>query len=975
METKTNGRQSFLALAAMCVILIASNGCRAPQPVTGPVEKPTTYAFPPEAWACAWQGDAADVNLKPHTDGSLTILLEGGAENTGKGATVGASAPGWRLTPQSIVHFRLSVSKPVRVAFAVRTDQFYESPSQELMPGEVHELTLDLGRADFKSARTGWEHRDRVTVETPLQTVELVLYPVPNQTRKLTLHSATLANAEGPLPHTRVRAETLELRDCRQNATEVAVYEKQALIAELTPAYANPFDHADVTADAILHAPDGRTLVCPAFAYKLADTSKETDTWKVRFTPDVPGRWIWQLQVVTPTATVQSEPLAFECTDSERDGFIRVAKDNPHMFEYHSGRFYYPIGHNVCWNSLEEYAAQFMKMGQHGENWSRIWIAPWNCDIEWSPRGGAFEGLGWYNLDNAEKLDRIIELAEQNGLYLQLVLHEHCRVSAKTNPEWHNNPYNAALGGPCRTPADFFTNEEARQLTKNRLRYLVARYGYSTYVMAWELFNEVNLGDDISASADTAWHREMGQYIRSIDPHGHMITTSYAGGPNADTLRLPEIDFSQSHVYLPNVVSYFVRLSEPYRSLNQPYFIGEFGRHTDDGVDARDKAGQVMHAGIWSQFMLPAGGNAMSWWWYDHIEPNNLYFHFDVLSRFAEGIDRRAPASLQTGRIIQEDGTPLNVIANRSAGRIMAWIYDPDILPWKDIVTDQRTGREVTLQAEDLEEGAWILETWNTWTGTSVTQHLDVVNGQASFTVREAGPDFAVKLYRAAGTEADMAPRLVLDTWDPTAQYKVQPTRLTIPRLEYGIQIDGSLEEWDNVPETRFGEAPDGAVSFRVGHADGSLYVAIDVADESIVRQQDVGPKLWQDDCVEVWLDTLDNADFFNNMPHNPGCYQFNIAPAANRKPTAHVTYRHPQWNDRTMPGVDAASSLTANGYCIEARFPLSELRGDKQPDDPSQIGINISLCDADAGEEWAHTLWQGTEEWDARQWASGRME
>ena len=38
---------------------------------------------------------------------------------------------------------------------------------------------------------------------------------------------------------------------------------------------------------------------------------------------------------------------------------------------------------------------------------------------------------------------------------------------------------------------DFFTDERAKADYKNRLRYLVARYGYSTSVFAWEFFNEV----------------------------------------------------------------------------------------------------------------------------------------------------------------------------------------------------------------------------------------------------------------------------------------------------------------------------------------------------------------------------------------------------------------------------------------------------------------------------------------------------
>ena len=327
--------------------------------------------------------------------------------------------------------------------------------------------------------------------------------------------------------------------------------------------------------------------------------------------------------------------------------------ENPLYFEHADGSFYYPIGHNVCWNSLDEYQQQFALMKQSGENWSRVWVAPWNCEIEWSKRAGpAYKGLGNYNLNNAAKLDGIVEAAQENGIYFQLVLHEHCRMSARTNPEWQNNPYNKVLGGPCEIPQEFLTNAQARQFAKNRLRYIVARWGYSANIMAWELFNEADLADDFKFTIDTAWHKEMAEYLKSIDPHRHLVTTSYISNPNAEVFKLPEIDFTQSHVYMRDIPGYFTQIYSRFTQFQKPHFIGEFGRGTADGIDAQDKEGRVLHSGIWSQFMLPDAGNAMSWWWYDLIHPNNLYHHFAALSRFAEGLDRRTASwELQTGRL------------------------------------------------------------------------------------------------------------------------------------------------------------------------------------------------------------------------------------------------------------------------------------------------------------------------------------
>ena len=157
-------------------------------------------------------------------------------------------------------------------------------------------------------------------------------------------------------------------------------------------------------------------------------------------------------------------------------------------------------------------------------------------------------------------------------------------------------------------------------------------------------------------------------------------------------------------------------------------------------------------------------------------------------------------------------------------------------------------------------------------------------------------------------------------------------------------------------------------------HDSDSLLVAARVRDDSVVRKHTADDDLWKDDCIELWIDSrFDAAGYFNNMPHNPGCYQFNIAPALDGKPLEHVIYRHPTMNDTILESLEAASQITKDGYTIEVRIPLAELRGPDPVNNTSMIGFNISTCDAD-GTNWSHLLWQGTDEWDARQWAEGTL-
>src|SRR5690606_29016805 len=95
----------------------------------------------------------------------------------------------------------------------------------------------------------------------------------------------------------------------------------------------------------------------------------------------------------------------------------------------------------------------------------------------------------------ARRWDAVVDAAEEHGVYFQFVLQYHGQVSTSVNPNSHENPWNAANGGWLESPSHFFTDERARRLTRQKYRYIVARWGYSPSIMAWELFNEVELTD------------------------------------------------------------------------------------------------------------------------------------------------------------------------------------------------------------------------------------------------------------------------------------------------------------------------------------------------------------------------------------------------------------------------------------------------------------------------------------------------
>jgi len=170
----------------------------------------------------------------------------------------------------------------------------------------------------------------------------------------------------------------------------------------------------------------------------------------------------------------------------------------------------------------------------------------------------------------------------------------------------------------------------------------VARWGHSTHIFAWELFNEADITQYPTFDAVVDWHKEMSEYLKQVDPNRHLVTTSVSQKTTGARLwDIASIDFAQSHIYGPDMAARALDQYLKMRDLKKPFFIAEYGRGTSLAEADQDRLGRDLRDALWGTFMLPIAGSAMPWWWDAHIKPNNLTRTFLPLSRFAEGIDRR----------------------------------------------------------------------------------------------------------------------------------------------------------------------------------------------------------------------------------------------------------------------------------------------------------------------------------------------
>jgi hypothetical protein len=437
-----------------------------------------------------------------------------------------------------------------------------------------------------------------------------------------------------------------------QNAKTIPLYgEFEASVASDFGAI-NPFNYSSVVCQAYVISPDKRNYIMDGFYCRDFDFSYDTGIYtekagafRVRICPWKPGKWTFFLTVVKDGREVYRSPAGSFLVKGARetDGFIKVSKNDPLFLEFSSGAPFFGLGMDTAWPSdrgLNDFKDWFEKLHSAGANMARVWMAPWSFGIEWDGQVGDYGA----RQKQAFMVDKLFELAKKNDIYIMLTLVAHGEFSTKTNPEWDKNPYNIKNDGILDRPEDFFTSVAAKQAFKNRLRYIMARWGSRGNLLAWELFNEVDLTDNYSTQAVADWHSEMLDFLKSRDIYKHLLTTSFSR-PDMDPAvwNLSRIDMVQTHIYnmrdeAPQVYEASRAKIENYA---KPHIMGEFGMDADGDFakNNSDPGGIGLHNCLWAGAMSLSCAAPMSWYWKEYIDRNNLYNEFASLGKFISGVN------------------------------------------------------------------------------------------------------------------------------------------------------------------------------------------------------------------------------------------------------------------------------------------------------------------------------------------------
>lgn len=539
-------------------------------------------------------------------------------------------------------------------------------------------------------------------------------------------------------------------------------YEKLEISVSGVGDYKRPMNPYRVKLDATLTSPSGKTIKVAGFAMHETEARpigphKQPKyvpvgpwLWKVRYAPDELGIYKGTVSVTAGgQVKSESEPFEFKVVPSVSKGFIRVSKTNPFVFQYDDGTPYVLIGQNLCWandqtkaSRLQRYRQWLDDMAANGCNYIRIWLGSrWSFGIE-GDESKTFTEPFVYNEDAAVLMDKVLALCEQRGIAIKLCIGNNINNYLKKNGGNYN----------VESKEEFLRSPVAKKQWKALQRYCVARWGASTSIFAWELWNEMDHNFWGMGRQVADWSEGMCADLQRIDPHGHPTANSTGSGSQLFVLwNKPHVDFAQYHNYgnkknNKDKTQYEI-YGEPIANLRKagkPVMLAECG--IDQGTFKSDAKGYSFHEAVWVGFMAGGCGTGMHWWWDNAIEfhPATYYPQYKHFAKFVSDLPVQKEPFAPTRATVKPGN--LKCYARSASWGTIAWIVNRNDR-WQELLLRKKEPETVSgadLVVEVPGSGKYKIQCMDPWTGKIRAESLENTTEEGECIVKL--PDFRIDI-------------------------------------------------------------------------------------------------------------------------------------------------------------------------------------------------------------------------------------
>ena len=377
-----------------------------------------------------------------------------------------------------------------------------------------------------------------------------------------------------------------------------------------------------------------------------------------------------------------------------------------------------------------------------------------------------------YNLAAAWKLDLIFQMAERNGILINLIFDNHGRLSNNSDPEWAENPINSrgefavANGGFLEKPEEFFRSPAAEKNNDKRTRYIAARWGATPNLMAVELWSEVDLTAEFTERYDEGsavkWTERAAAYWTGLSQLKLPVTTHVCSDfwrlrRFLELYRQPSVTHLAGDAYRDPKIHFVDHLrsyERMMRDVEKPQLITEYGGNPNGSSAAQILAD--IHSGLWGSLFARLAGTPFLWW-HDFVHLGGHYDHYLAFSRYLEGIDlREGPVEYLNPALTNapKNGRTYEAMGLSQPRAFYAWIFDRNALmlyPENRSELPEAAGLSIASPA-NLESGEYRLRWYDPATGAVLSENsVTVVSGTSTkLDVPKFRLDLALKLEKVA---------------------------------------------------------------------------------------------------------------------------------------------------------------------------------------------------------------------------------
>ena len=572
-------------------------------------------------------------------------------------------------------------------------------------------------------------------------------------------------------------ASALSFVSVRREGTTTQAYAKFEYRLGLDQTFANPFDLRQIRVWATVTRPSGQVDVVPAFwfrPFRIDDVRRimvpgAVAEWAVRYTPTETGRHTIRFEAQAGSAAaVSSSASQFVAATPAAGarGFVRISRRDPGYYEWsRTGRTLFAMGLNidfpqfrqcdpavvtsVCSGGWEPgtrwpplvvadgsalsgsdlyatyafYRDALTRLADAGGTSLRIRNDSWWLPLELRatgpgvpdyPNGVPGFGIGRYHQGNAAILDHLLALAEQRGIAIQI------------------NTWNANSSEYRDADYALAQNED---LVKRRLTYHVARWGYSTSLLAYEYWNEI----DTAITKQPFW-TDIRNWHHSIDTNQHVITNSHFLG---SIRRDPVHGFDTDDVHAYSFIDADIFRVGDFSSADKPTVLSEYGtrRYSTLPLES-DPTGVKAREGLWLSLVSHKSG-AMYWWTSVHVAPLNLYERiFRAPATFLQGEDFAARTWVGAG-LERVDGGDGEILVRGMLGD-GAFLNAFVVRTPSSELSDRPALAGVVLRATGVRPGSYRVKWYDHITGAVIRSRIVAADAQGLPLAMPAGITRAV---------------------------------------------------------------------------------------------------------------------------------------------------------------------------------------------------------------------------------------